>query len=282
MQNSKSKSIPSYNKLEGNLVFKIDRFKKTIRKTKPHMHENYLEMIYLVSGSGKHTIDTIEYKIKPPVLFVIRRDQTHNWDMIDEPEGYVLIFKKNFLQNYLDQDLRNQLFLLSQKNTRYLRNSDLIDKVLELLLATFLQETPNFTIQSGFLKVFFEMILSTSTKSLKETKQIQGKANIDIFEKFLLLLSDPNFPLKNQVAYYAKKLQISPQRLNYYCRQAKQSSATEIISDHILQEAKRLLLYSESSIQEISRILQFQDSSHFVKFFKRLEGQTPGDYRKKS
>ncbi len=48
---------------------------------------------------------------------------------------------------------------------------------------------------------------------------------------------------------------------------------------HIVQEAKRLLRYSDNSIAEIAFALDFSDASHFVKYFKRHSGQTPKAFR---
>ncbi|MDG4951271.1 AraC family ligand binding domain-containing protein [Weeksellaceae bacterium KMM 9724] len=50
---------------------KIAPFRKHIRKTSPHKHNSYFEIIYRTKGQGSHTIDTKEYEIKPPVVFTI-------------------------------------------------------------------------------------------------------------------------------------------------------------------------------------------------------------------
>ncbi|EIM76414.1 AraC family transcriptional regulator [Nitritalea halalkaliphila LW7] len=44
--------IRSINKLEKQELFKISRFKPLIKKTKPHTHEGYYELIYLAEGEG--------------------------------------------------------------------------------------------------------------------------------------------------------------------------------------------------------------------------------------
>ncbi len=45
------------------------------------------------------------------------------------------------------------------------------------------------------------------------------------------------------------------------------------------QEAKNLLCYSDMTINEIARELQFPDVFSFSRFFKRLEGDAPGRFR---
>lgn len=47
----------------------------------------------------------------------------------------------------------------------------------------------------------------------------------------------------------------------------------------IIDEAKTMLLQTDSSISEIARILTYEPSN-FLKFFKKFVGQTPGQFRK--
>ncbi|MGL4581499.1 MAG: helix-turn-helix domain-containing protein, partial [Flavobacterium sp.] len=77
------------------------------------------------------------------------------------------------------------------------------------------------------------------------------------------------------------KLKTSPQNLNAICRKTLKQSASEIIAKHIIDEAKRQLLYSQNRISEIAYYLNFNDSSYFIKYFKRFTGLTPKEFRKK-
>ena len=46
-----------------------------------------------------------------------------------------------------------------------------------------------------------------------------------------------------------------------------------------MQEAKRLLLFTASSVNEICYQLGFKDPAYFSRFFTRNAGITPGEYR---
>ena len=71
--------------------------KKTLEK-QPHKHNNYFEIIYLSKGSGYHYIDLGKYAVAPPVMYFIRQEQVHYWQLETEPEGYVVIIKKHLLK----------------------------------------------------------------------------------------------------------------------------------------------------------------------------------------
>ncbi|MDN3693541.1 AraC family transcriptional regulator [Chryseobacterium tructae] len=47
----------------------------------------------------------------------------------------------------------------------------------------------------------------------------------------------------------------------------------------IIKQAKQMLINSDQSVAEIARIFTY-DPSNFSKFFKKMTGNTPGDFRK--
>ena len=101
----------------------------------------------------------------------------------------------------------------------------------------------------------------------------------DLFQSFIQLLSADN-GIKNKVAYYAEKLNTTPQNINAACQKSIQKPAAEVLAEFVLNEAKRLLLYTDKTVSEISFILAFTDPSHFVKYFKKLVGSTPQSFRR--
>lgn len=49
--------------------------------------------------------------------------------------------------------------------------------------------------------------------------------------------------------------------------------------EKIIEQAKQMLIISDKSIAEIARIFTY-DPSNFSKFFKKMTGLTPGEFRK--
>lgn len=255
------------NKSEG---FKIEPFRQHIRKTQPHKHNNYFEIIFLNKGKGSHTIDSKTYNIKPPTVFTIRKEQVHCWNIETKPEGFVLLLKKAFLEQCLDVDIKRMISKLSAHNC--------------------------FTPKDHNVKAFFELLCTENEKALNSNKLVTEGLLKALLAKLLeSVVAEPNMPgensqyetfiellnkeLKNSVSHYAFILNTTPQNLNAICRKETGQSATEILSDHLISEAKRLLAYTDFTVSEISNQLQFKDNSHFTKYFKRYQGKTPKSYR---
>ena len=252
---------------------KIAPFKQRIRKTSPHKHNSYFEIIYLTKGNGSHTIDTKEFKIQTPVIFTVRKEQVHFWDIKTEPEGFVLIIKKSFIDNCLDKDIKRLISELSAQTCLFPKDNIAI-KIYELLQNEYqIKKISNRPIIDGLLKALLAKLLESAALSFSKN------GNSSIFQKFIDLLSQEN-KLTNKVNHYAKLLNTTPQNLNAICRKETEQSASEILSEHIINEAKRLLLYTDFTVSEIAERLDFNDNSHFSKYFKRNVGNTPIGFRK--
>lgn len=79
---------------------------------------------------------------------------------------------------------------------------------------------------------------------------------------------------------YAELLYITPNHLNALCKDVLGFSSGELIRNRIILEAKRLLVNKNITINEIAYLLNFKDSSYFVKFFKKYTNFTPDQFRK--
>ncbi|HVZ26215.1 MAG TPA: AraC family transcriptional regulator [Sediminibacterium sp.] len=268
-------AIPVKDKLPDNDLFKISRFRSDIRITSPHTHNKYFEIIYLSSGSGYHTIDLRKYPVKPPVIFLVRKDQVHHWELDDEPQGYVLILKKAFLDNSADKSLLHLLNKVSVLSCCYLSGDEYVGRLCNLLESVFSQprQAGNALAAEGLIKALLASLPDQQSENNRYERSSQG-----LYLRFLDLI-DQDMGIRNQVAHYAALLHTSPQNLNAACRKARNLSAAEVLSETVMQEAKRLLLYTDTSVANIAHQLSFSDASHFIKYFKRLAGITPRLFR---
>lgn len=262
------------NKIESGALIKAAPFKKDIRKTKPHKHNNYFEILYLSKGSGHHYIDLVKYAVKPPVMFFIREEQVHYWNLETEPDGYVIIIKKAFVEKSLDNELKLLLTKISGQCCLQVMDNKTIEKLLELLTEENKAAGENaFHITEGLLKSLLAKVLQVSQPAINKIEFKQY-----LYHSFIqLLITGGN--VKRSVSFYAKKLNTSPQNLNAVCRKASNHPAADILSGFVISEAKRLLLYSDNNISEIGFTLGFKDPSHFVKYFKKIVGATPQSFR---
>ena len=253
---------------------KIATFRKEIKKTEPHKHNSYFEIIYLSEGSGLHFIDNQGYEVLPPIIFCVHKEQVHCWDLTSMPEGFVLILKSEFIERSLDVELKSLLATLSSSSSLQIKDTLLINQLFELLIK---ENNSDEIYSKSIVEGLFKALLSKIVQEAKHIrKEIVVKENTFYAFKELLTRSGN---VKNNVAYYADLLHTTPQNLNALCRKAVNKSCADVLSEYIIGEAKRLLIYTDETVSEISFTLDFKDPSHFVKYFKRNTGFTPLRFR---
>ena len=81
------------------------------------------------------------------------------------------------------------------------------------------------------------------------------------------------------VQSYADLLGVSAGHLSRSIKDVTGSSASQIIRQELIMEAKRLLVNTDLVVERISDQLAFTDPAYFGRFFKRETGFSPGSYR---
>lgn len=101
----------------------------------------------------------------------------------------------------------------------------------------------------------------------------------EIFNRFLRLVN-LHGSKEHQLAFYAEKLCITSRYLGTVVLATSGVGAKEWIDRAVISTAKVLLRHSDKQISEIADELNFPNVSFFCKYFKRLTGSTPQQYRK--
>ncbi|MBR9998539.1 MAG: helix-turn-helix domain-containing protein [Cyclobacteriaceae bacterium] len=269
-------TIPVKNKLEDEVNFKISRFREAIKKTSPHKHDDYFELIFLNEGEGFHSIESEKYLVSTPEFYILKPGQLHFWQFTSIPKGFVILFKDSFFDHvreaqhielirrlknlvripvpsvYTPQYVFNEIFREYSNNTAYSK---------EIIL--------------GHLQALFAKILQ-----LAEINSRGSDLPLSLYDKFLNLLIK-ECPRLHKVNEFAEILNITPQKLNHICQQYTKKSASHHIADRLLLEAKRHILHTDMNMNEIADVLHFNDASYFVKFFRKQEYITPLQFREK-
>ncbi|MDR1402611.1 MAG: helix-turn-helix domain-containing protein [Tannerellaceae bacterium] len=101
----------------------------------------------------------------------------------------------------------------------------------------------------------------------------------ELLNNFLQLLSE-HVKEQHAVTFYAGKLFVTPQYLSLLLKELTGKSAIKWVNNALVAEAKLLLKTPRYTIQQIADSLNFSDQSTFGKFFKRLTGMSPMQYRR--
>ncbi|MGV0967013.1 AraC family transcriptional regulator [Empedobacter falsenii] len=269
-----------------NELFSIDRFRGYV-DSNPHLQEvhshNYYHLVYFTEGSGEHLIDFEKFEAKSGTMYFMKPGQVHQWYFKEKYDGFVV----NFFDNFFDWIGINSSIL---QKFRFLQSILVKDHVVEISLdlqekiASYFEEMINENQENNQfsnLKIGFHLmnLFIDIERSLEAVKIKTSDYQSVLLNNFQSLI-DQNFKTKKLPKEYAELLYITPNHLNALCKDILGTSAGELIRSRIVLEAKRLLVNKEISVTEIAYLLNFQDASYFVKFFKKYTEFTPEQFRK--
>lgn len=100
----------------------------------------------------------------------------------------------------------------------------------------------------------------------------------DLAQAFRRLV-DSHFRKNWPVEHYISALGTTPHLLGKACRQAYGVSVKIFIDQRRLLEAKRLLLFTVRSVEDIAYEIGFHDPAYFSRFFNTRTGLPPGEWR---
>ena len=191
----------------------------------------------------------------------------------DNLELRVIIMSNNFTVNLMSSSL-NKMIL----------DNPVIDISSDLVSFNTYYKVLLHTVKSPFKMFRFESAKHLTMSMLYfyarklETLEFDKKKKEIIFDRFC---DDVRmfYRINRSIPFYSGRLAVSSKYLNDIVKEKSGMTANDYIDRQTIIECKALLSSTEMSIQRISSIMNFPSYSVFGKFFKRMTGMTPTEYR---
>lgn len=137
--------------------------------------------------------------------------------------------------------------------------------------------TNKHSILSGFIYAMGQWVLSELALQHSTNKSTHHSRNENVFQDFLGHIQQ-HYKTDRSVGYYADLAHLSPKYFGQIIMKVSGRTPAEWISDMVILDAKAMLLSGEYTIQQISDLLNFANSSFFAKYFKEHVGCAPGQF----
>lgn len=259
-----------------------------------HKHD-FIEIVYVISGSARHAIGEMLYEVKKGDLIIVNYGVPHAFTPIDDGDEqfatYDLLFTTELFEitgigKYDFSSLANSyLFYTLFSDAAIGENSlNLIrseTKDFSSLFSKIYEEYTNR--KSGFMNmlraylielitlIFREIDKKTSRDITKEQREVVSKA-IDYMKH--------NYNTKINLDNIVSDIFLSKNYFRQLFKSTTGMSVTDFIQKTRIEEASRLLLSTDRTVFDIAGDCGFTDMKFFYKIFKKITGKTPGDYRK--
>jgi AraC family transcriptional regulator, transcriptional activator of pobA len=247
---------------------------------KPHGHDFFI-LLLITHGSGSHHIDFNSYEVKPGTIFFLSPGQVHHWNLSQDVNGYILFFTKEYLLvDFNDHKMATLPFFLNQRNEPYVH---LKDSIVAEMRTLFEKIDGEYRKKKRFyhemIRLNLKMLLIALERSYtKKPMHHLLKYQENQIQKLESLI-DENFKTFKTVSVYADRMNISIKQLNTLCKKAFNKNPSDLIQERVILEAKRLLVHTDHPICTIADLLNYSDSSYFIRLFKKLTTQTPEQFR---
>ncbi|MBQ2853258.1 MAG: AraC family transcriptional regulator [Bacteroidales bacterium] len=233
-------------------------------------------------GSADLKINMRDYHIEAPAVLLVLNDQIYQSaghsedlrskvilmsrsfsDSLFANSGEILPLKSSIMKNPVmkienEENVFGQFFQLLQNIAASPRQEFKIESARHLTLSMFY----------GYSHLKHEVNEVKSTNSRQE----------EIFTKFTELL-ERHHKKEREIAFYADKMCMTSKHLSQVIKDYTGKTALGLIEEYVISEAKSMLLSTTMSIQQISDELKFPSQSVFGKYFKRVAGISPSEYR---
>jgi len=240
--------------------------------------------IICIKGIMSGFINLKPYTTNGPCLVTILPEQILEYKSIsDDFSGLFIIMSKRFTDNLMTNiNERLPLSLSIMDNPVISLEEGVLEGMIDYfeMLKKIVQEKDHpyrLEVAQHLTLAFFYGIGENFHKRLDKKKKTHHEA---LVEKFLQLVQDYHKEQRG-LEFYAGKLCLTPKHLSKVVRETSGRPANDWIDEHVVLIAKALLKSTNMTIQQVGDELNFPSQSFFGKYFKRVTGMSPREYKRK-
>ncbi len=246
----------------------------------PHSHPHHYQLLHVAAGGGEIDIESRRIAVEPPCLISVPVGAIHQIRFHPDTEGSVITAAEAFVAQASLGDPR--LIEITRLGGSFpLAGTGLEPEQIERSFADlsreFVYAAPGRrpAVMAHFITVLVALMRAQAATILPNPVTGRSYALALRYRD----LVERHFREERRIEFYAGHLGVTPARLNAVCRARIGTTASGLLHDRIVTEAKRWLVYTGMTVAEVGYALGFDDPAYFSRFFSRRTGMPPGRLR---
>ena len=253
----------------------MERFYMHSGRVRPHKHEQMAQITFWLSGSGTYFVEDKELNFFAPAVSFIPSNVVHGFNMEPGSDALVVSIADGALpaiaaltslplnmpvmltDEKADPGWQRLETILNMVREEYHSNRPEMAKVILPMLAIALSYIFRFTANSASSMAPITVVLAGHLRDLID-RQFQDDCPVE---------------------FYSKTLGTTSYLLGKASRDVFGVGVKALINERRLLEAKRLLLFTERTVEDIGFEVGLKDAAYFSRFFKKRTGQSPTQWR---
>lgn len=267
-------------------VFSVSSLRKRFGMTRMRLPHRYaFGMLLLVTkGNCSQLVDFHSLPCRKGTLILLTPGQAHSFGEETDWDGWIVLFRTESILPIIQQKADG--YFHTAKIPEYIHlDEEAYDSVNTSLMQiqedAILNNEPsaiNMLLQLQFQSLLLRLSLLHGKKEESRTEILSsGYQRYTAFKE----LVEEHYATQHSMEFYASRLKCTERSLARAAMQYAGITAKSIVTARIMLEARRLLAHSTMSVTQIAEELGFDEPTNLVKFFKREENCTPGEFRRK-
>ena len=239
-----------------------------------HRHARLHQVILIDSGGGEATLDGQVYALRPMHVVNVPVGNVHGFNFVPGTQGWVVTIAAEILDETLlaQEGLRSVL-----ARCAIVRGTPQMRATMKQIFVEFAGR--NFG-RAHVLRALSASLIGLAARELARGRSDSSAADSELFHRFEALLEEHHIE-RWSVSDYAAQLSITPTHLNRLTRTATGDTASHLILNRLIREARRNLVYTNLPVSTIAYTLGFDDPAYFSRVYAAATGLSPRAFRER-
>ena len=232
------------------------------------------EIILVMQGNADYNVNNLPYKLGKGDLFIVPIGTIFQVRFRSDD------FKLKVIDYHLNQDNKMNYYALWLKR-HHLTESDFfrVNHYYELIHECY---SSHMEMRESVVYIVLALLHDINRILAKDGNQtVTLKREEQVYVDFMKLLMEDYDMLPRAITYYSDKLNLNANLFGTIVKKVSGLSPLNWINRVTMDTARSMLINSNASMSDIARKVGFTEQASFTRFFKKEEGMSPLDYRKK-
>ena len=240
-----------------------------------HRHARLYQVLLIESGGGEARLEEGTHALGAMDLVFVPAGHVHGFRFAPGTEGWVLTLAAELVDE----------IIAPAEGLRLILGAPIVRPAPPQLLTVMRQAAEEFS-GRGFGRAHLLRAHCSAAIGLVAREASAGAAaaaatsNLTMVQRFQSMLEE-HYLEHWSVSDYASALGITATHLSRVTRALHGRSATHLIVDRVVREARRNLAYTGLPVSSIAFSLGFKDPAYFTRVFSRAAGLSPSAFRER-
>ncbi len=243
----------------------------------PHKHPLMGQITYWHKGGGRYRIEDQTWNFSAPTISFVPSNIIHGFEVDDQSDATVVSVSDDTLKvlaAQVDLSLDVPTFLTARPDDPSWQK---VDALLQMVSAEYRERGgQSEKVMLGLIGVTLSLM-----NRLGGSAALPSASPTVALAMALRSAVDRHYKSDWPVGNYVELLATTPHLLDKAAREVFGFTVKEMLLDRRLLEAKRLLMFTIRSVEDIGREVGFEDPAYFSRFFRKRVGEAPAAWRRR-